>query len=130
MKLKRIALLFACLCCIIKPSLGETKDEIIKKEVLDINATKLYEKPRRKIKVYFHYDGQLLRQIEKYTMEFRKQDFRRGDNIIGSDKSSTKRQRNKGSGSTVSRGAAAKRAKDAQMQGPSPAGSSGTNVQV
>ena len=51
-------------------------------------------------------------------------------NIVGSDKSSTKRQRNKGSGSSVGRGAAAKRAKDAQLQGPSPGGSSGTNVQV
>ena len=38
---------------------------------------------------------------------------------IGSDKSSTKRQRNKGSGSRVGRGATAKRAKDAQLQGPS-----------
>merc|ERR1712074_195814 len=47
---------------------------------------------------------------------------------IGSDKSSTKRQRNRGSGSSVGRGATAKRAKDAQLQGPSPGGSSGTNV--
>ena len=62
------------------------KDEIIKEEVLEINATKLYEKPRRKIKVYFHYAGQLLRQLEKYAMEFRKQDFRQDDNILGSDK--------------------------------------------
>merc|ERR1712074_458831 len=47
---------------------------------------------------------------------------------IGSDKSSTKRQRNRGSGSSVGRGATARRAKNAQLQGPSPGGSSGTNV--
>ena len=47
----------------------------------------------------------------------------------GSDKS-TKRQRSKGSGSSVGRGVAVKRAKDAQLQGASTAGSSNTNVQV
>ena len=47
----------------------------------------------------------------------------------GSDKS-TKRQRSKGSGSSVGRGVAVKRAKDAQLQGASTAGSSSTNVQV
>ena len=61
------------------------KNEIIKEEVLEINATKLFEKPRRKIRVYFHYAGQLIRQLEKYAMEFRKQDFRQGDDILGSD---------------------------------------------
>ena len=47
----------------------------------------------------------------------------------GSDKS-TKRQRSKGSSSSVGRGVAVKRAKDAQLQGASTAGSSSTNVQV
>ena len=61
-------------------------NEVFKEEILEINGTKLFEKPRRKVRVYFHYAGQLVRQLEKYAMEFRKQDFRQDDNSLGTDK--------------------------------------------
>ena len=61
------------------------KNEIFEQEVIEINATKLFANRWRRLSIYFHYQGQLIRQLGKFATVFRKHDFRSDINLFGAD---------------------------------------------
>ena len=56
---------------------------ILDHDVLVVNATKLFERPKRRLRIYVHYKKQLIRQLGKPVLEVVRQDFKQYN--IGSD---------------------------------------------